>query len=81
MCPGCPSCDAKVASTQFAFRDVARYVTYFEQDNFGQSRDRYLALPEAARTASIADLQALSSECSFGVNYVEVAARAERYFA
>ncbi|RLT15181.1 MAG: aldo/keto reductase [Planctomycetota bacterium] len=81
MCPGCPSCDSKVASTSFAFRDVARYVTYFEQDNFSQSRDRYLALPEAARTVSNTDLQALSQGCSFGVDYAEVADRAQRYFA
>ena len=45
MCPGCPSCDALVASTAFAFRDVARYVTYFEQDNYAQSRELYQALP------------------------------------
>ena len=41
MCPGCPSCDAKVASTAFAFRDVARYVTYFEQDNYRHARSLY----------------------------------------
>jgi predicted aldo/keto reductase-like oxidoreductase len=81
MCPGCPSCDAKVTSTGFAFRDVARYVTYFEQDNYGQSRDLYLALPETARDASKADLEALREACAFGIDYPEIAARAERYFA
>lgn len=81
MCPGCTSCDAKVASTEFAFRDVARYVTYFEQDNYGQSRDLYLALPESARDASKADLKSLQEACAFGIDYNAIAARAERYFA
>jgi predicted aldo/keto reductase-like oxidoreductase len=81
MCPGCPSCDARVASTPYAYRDIARYVTYFEQDNRQASRDRYLALPEAARSVSAAELDTLSRNCAYGVNYGEVAARAERYFA
>ncbi len=81
MCPGCPSCDAKVASTAFAYRDVARYVTYFEQDNYWQSRDLYLALPETARDTSMADLKALRDACAFGIDYPEIATRAERYFA
>lgn len=80
FCPGCPSCDSKVASTAFAFRDVARYVTYFEQDNYGQSRDLYLALPETARDASKADLKTLREACSFGIDYADIAARAQRYF-
>ena len=49
MCPGCPSCDAMVASTAFAFRDVARYVTYFEQDNYGQSPTSTWRSPGSAR--------------------------------
>jgi hypothetical protein len=81
MCPGCPSCDTKVASTSYAFRDIARYVTYFEQDNRQESRERYLNLPAEARHFSTAELQAISKECAFGVDYVEVANRAERYFA
>jgi hypothetical protein len=81
MCPGCPSCDAKVASTDFAYRDIARYVTYFEQDHDGRSRDLYRALPESARAASKADLEALRDGCAFGIDYPEIAARALRYFA
>lgn len=81
MCPGCPSCDANVLTTDFAFRDVARYVTYFEQDHYGQARDLYRALPHSARDTSLADLNALQAACAFGINYPEIAARAERYFA
>lgn len=81
MCPGCPSCDSKVASTAFAYRDVARYVTYFEQDNHHQARDLYLSLPTSARTAGTVDLQALRDGCAFGIDYPEIADRAQRYFA
>ncbi len=81
MCPGCPSCDANVALNEFAYRDVARYVTYFEQDRSGQSLAMYRALPEAARDMSRADLGALRDACAFGINYPEIAARAARYFA
>ncbi|MBI1321955.1 aldo/keto reductase [bacterium] len=81
MCPGCPSCDEKVAATKFAFRDIARYVTYFEQDINHQARDRYLSLPESARKATSAELAELTNGCSYGIDYAEVAARAERYFA
>lgn len=81
MCPGCPSCDANVASTNFAYRDIARYVTYFEQDNAGHSRRMYHALPDSAKNASTADLKALRDACAFGINYPEIAARAASYFA
>jgi len=81
MCPGCPSCDSNVALNEFAYRDVARYVTYFEQDRTGQSLAMYRALPEAARDMSRADLGALRDACAFGINYPEIAARAGRYFA
>ncbi|MFO0887862.1 MAG: aldo/keto reductase [Isosphaeraceae bacterium] len=81
MCPGCPSCDANAAATAYAFRDVARFVTYFEQDNHGPSRELYRSLPESARDASKADLKSLSQACAFGIDYPDIAARAERYFA
>ena len=80
MCPGCPSCDANVAATEFAYRDIARYVTYFEQDNSGQSRRLYHALPKTARDPSTANLAALKDACAFGINYPEIAARAAMYF-
>ena len=80
MCPGCPSCDGMVATTEFAFRDVARYTTYFEQDANPQARDLYHALPASARDASKADLIALRDNCTFGIDYPAIVARAERYF-
>ncbi len=81
MCPGCPSCDTMVASTEFAFRDVARYVTYFEQDNNHESRILYQALSASARDASKANLEALRDACAFGIDYPEIARCATRYFA
>jgi predicted aldo/keto reductase-like oxidoreductase len=81
LCPGCASCDSMVASTPYAFRDISRYVTYYEQDNNRQSRALYQALPEHARDFSGVDLAALRDSCAFGIDYPAVAARAERYFA
>lgn len=81
MCPGCTSCDALVASTAFAYRDIARYVTYYEQDNYGQSRSLYQSLPASARDASSTDLEALRDNCAFGIDYPAIGRRAERYFA
>jgi hypothetical protein len=79
MCPGCPSCDAN--ATEFAFRDISRYVTYHEQDNNPQARELFQALSASARDASTIDLVALKDNCAFGINYPEVIARAERYFS
>lgn len=81
MCPGCPSCDANAASTTYAFRDIARYVTYFEQDHHGGSHELYRALSVSARDASRVDLKALQQGCAFGINYPDIAVRAAKYFA
>ncbi|MGO9585172.1 MAG: aldo/keto reductase [Limisphaerales bacterium] len=81
FCPGCPSCDAFAASSGFALLDVARYVTYYEQDGHLGARESYRALPASARDASGVDLAALRDRCAFHVDYPEVVRRAERYFA
>ncbi|MGA2179902.1 MAG: aldo/keto reductase [Verrucomicrobiota bacterium] len=81
FCPGCPSCDAFAASSGFALLDVARYVTYYEQDGHLGARESYHALPASARDASGVDLAALRDRCAFHVDYPEVVRRAERYFA
>ena len=78
-CPGCPSCDA--FSGEFALTDIARYVTYYEQDGLLEARDRFHALPLAARDASKVDLAALREGCAFKTDYPEIMRRAERYFA
>ena len=80
MCPGCPSCDRMVTQTAFAFRDVARYVTYFEQDLLQDARERYQSLPPSARDADVVDLRALRDGCAYGIDYTDIAQRALRYF-
>jgi predicted aldo/keto reductase-like oxidoreductase len=81
FCPGCPSCDAFAASSEFALPDIARYVTYYEQDGHLGARESYQALPASARDASRVNLAALRDRCAFHVDYPEVVRRAERYFA
>ena len=81
LCPGCPSCDEFAASSKFALFDIARYVTYYEQDGHLDAREMYQALPPSARDASGVDLAALRDRCAFRVNYPEIVKRAERCFA
>ncbi len=81
MCPGCPACDAFAASSEFALLDIARYVTYYEQDGHLGARELYHALPASARDASGVDLAALRDRCAFHVDYPDVVKRAERCFA
>ena len=49
LCPGCPSCDAFAATSEFALLDIARFVTYYEQDGLLEAREFYQALPASAR--------------------------------
>jgi uncharacterized protein len=81
MCPGCPSCDAISAATGFAFLDISRYVTYYEQDGNLEAKELYQSLPAAGRDHSQVDLAALREGCAFGIDYPEVIRRADRYFA
>jgi hypothetical protein len=80
MCPGCPSCDAFAATSGFALLDIARFVTYYEQDGLVEARDFYHALPAAARDAAGIDLAALRDRCAFRVDYPEIMKRAQRCF-
>ena len=81
MCTGCPSCEELAKQTDFAFHDISRFVTYYEQDgNFG-AREFYHALPAAVRDTSKVDLAALRDGCHFKTDYPEIIRRAERYFA
>lgn len=81
MCPGCPSCDALSAATGFAFLDISRYVTYYEQDGHLGAKDLYRSLPVESRDHRRVDLAALRDGCSFGTDYPEIIRRANRYFA
>jgi predicted aldo/keto reductase-like oxidoreductase len=81
MCTGCPACNALEAEGSFAFQDIARYVTYYEQDGDLGARDLYHALPAELRDHSKADLTALRDACAFHTDYPEIIRRAQRYFA
>jgi uncharacterized protein len=81
MCPGCVSCYARGAELSFAFSDISRYVTYYEQDGNLLAREKYQQLPMASRNAAGVDLAALRDACQFKTDYPEIIRRAERYFA
>jgi hypothetical protein len=81
MCTGCPSCEAFAKQTHFAFHDISRFVTYYEQDGNTEARDYYQALAAEHRDASKVDLAALRDGCHFKTDYPEIMRRAERYFA
>ena len=81
MCTGCPACEAASQQTGFAFHDIARFVTYYEQDGNLDARAYYQALPTARRDAASVDLAALRNACHFHTDYPDIVRRAERYFA
>ena len=81
MCPGCPSCNALASKTDYAFMDIARYVTYYEQDGSAEARGLYRSLSARERDPDRADLSRLRDTCRYHVNYPEIARRSEMYFA
>jgi predicted aldo/keto reductase-like oxidoreductase len=81
MCTGCPACEEAARNTSFAFHDIARFVTYYEQDGNQEARGYYQALAPLHRDASRVDLAALRDACHFKTDYPEIVRRAERYFA
>ena len=81
MCTGCPACEENSKQTDFAFQDIARFVTYYEQDGNTEAREYYAALAAEHRDTSNVDLAALRDSCHFKTDYPEIIRRAERYFA
>jgi predicted aldo/keto reductase-like oxidoreductase len=81
MCTGCPACEEASKQTNFAFHDIARFVTYYEQDGNVEAREYYQALAAEHRDTSKVDLAALRDGCHFKTDYPEIVRRAERYFA
>jgi len=81
MCTGCPACEDNAKQTDFAFHDIARFVTYYEQDGNPEAREYYAALAAEHRDASKVNLAALRDACHFKTDYPEIIRRAERYFA
>ena len=81
MCTGCPGCEQASQQTDFAFLDIARFVTYYEQEGNIEAREYYAALAAEHRDTSKVDLAALRDNCHFKTDYPEIIRRAERYFA
>ena len=81
MCTGCPACEENARNTSFAFHDISRYVTYYEQDGNLEAREYYQALAASCRDAKNVNLAALRDACHFKTDYPEIIRRAERYFA
>ncbi|MGD7654176.1 MAG: aldo/keto reductase [Verrucomicrobiales bacterium] len=81
MCPGCPGCEKWAGRTEFAFQDISRYVTYYEQDGSDEAAGFYRELAASQRTWDGVDLDAIRDECQYHVDYGQIAMRAERYFA
>jgi len=81
MCTGCPACETASQQTNFAFQDIARFVTYYEQDGNTEAREYYQALAAEHRDTTTVDLAALRDGCHFKTDYPEIIRRAERYFA
>ena len=76
MCTGCPSCEAFAKQTNFAFHDIARFVTYYEQDGNSEARDYYQDLALQHRDAGSVNLAALRDGCLFKTDYPEIIRRA-----
>jgi uncharacterized protein len=81
MCPGCPSCTAIGKDTDFAFQDISRYLSYYEQDGDTDARHLYRELAPAARNSNGIDLRKIQESCQFNVDYPQIVRRAEKYFA
>ena len=80
MCTGCPSCEVFGKKSDFAFQDIARFVTYYEQDGNREARAYYHALSELARDSSKVDLAMIRDNCHFKTDYPQIIRCAERYF-
>jgi predicted aldo/keto reductase-like oxidoreductase len=80
MCPGCEACDGAGAATALAFQDIARFVTYYEQDGNLAAREMFHSLAPGHRDFSSVDLGALRDRCAFRTDYPEIMKRAQRYF-
>lgn len=81
MCPGCPSCNEWAKKTDYAFQDISRYVTYYEDDGNCEARDYFQRLSPAQRNVGNLDLARVRDECRYNIDYPEIAKRSEKYFA
>jgi predicted aldo/keto reductase-like oxidoreductase len=81
MCPGCSGCESWAHKTEYAFQDISRYLTYYEQDGNSEACELFRGLDAPSRDTAGVDLAAIREDCQFKVDYAEIAKRAEQYFA
>lgn len=80
MCPNCDGRCKKACGHDLALNDIARYVSYYEQDGNLEARELYQKLPEAQRKAVQADLAAAKDACLCHLDFAGILKKAERYF-
>jgi uncharacterized protein len=78
-CPGCDACEELAGSH---VHEIARYLSYYEQDGRrAEARQLYRALPTEARNLPAGAAAAASRACSCGVDYASVVRRAAEKLA
>lgn len=82
FCHGCDGSCQRAAGTQTAFADIARYLSYYEEDGRrDEARALFAALSPEQRDWSDADLAAASRACVGGLDMRDILTRAARKLA
>ncbi|HUU82334.1 MAG TPA: aldo/keto reductase [Phycisphaerae bacterium] len=82
FCHGCDGSCHQAAGTQTAFADIARYLSYYEEDGRREeARALYAALPPEQRDWSDANLCAASRACVGGLDMRDILTRAAQKLA
>ena len=82
FCPGCDACRSGIAASHPSVHDVARYLSYFEQDGRrAYARELYRAIPARALMAPAETLEAAKEACAFHVDYPALLQRAAEKMA
>ena len=81
-CHGCDGSCQRAAGTQTAFADIARYLSYYEQDGKrSEARTLFAALTPEQRDWSGAHLQAASRACVNKLDFQDILTRAAQKLA
>ena len=82
FCHGCDGSCRSAAGTDTAFADIARYLSYYEEDGRrAEARALFAALPPEERDWVEADLCAASRACVSGLDFRDLLNRAARKLA
>ena len=82
FCHGCDGSCQRAAGTQTAFADIARYLSYYEEDGRrAEARALFAALAPQQRDWSRADLRAASRACVNKLDFPDILTRAAEKLA